>query len=64
MSLKCKLIGCSCISTSDEKACWGECIRCGARHGYLERKYIRRNIEAEEAYKMTWKKFTLEGMTP
>lgn len=64
MTLRCKLFGCSCVTKDDAVACWGECVRCGARHGYLERTYIRRSMEARYAYEAAWKEFTLPGMTP
>lgn len=65
MSLRCKILGCtSCRPNSDDLACWGECVRCGKKHGYLDRRYIWRAIEAEEAYKKAWKEYTLEGMDP
>jgi hypothetical protein len=64
MAIRCKIFGCACITQSDENACWGECVRCGVRHGYLERVYLRRRIEAEEAFNKVWKEYTFEGMTP
>lgn len=52
------------VSASNEFACYGECVRCGKKVGYTERVYIRRAIEAEEAFKAAWKEYTLPGMDP
>ncbi len=64
MNWRCKIFGHRYISASDEIACYGECTRCGHKVGYTARVYIRRYIEAQEAYDAAWKKHTLPGMKP
>jgi hypothetical protein len=49
--LRCWLGMHPCMTSSDDVACWGECINCHKRFGYTERTYIRAYIEAEEAFR-------------
>lgn len=44
-----------CVTESDETGVWGECIVCHARFGFVDRKTLRRYIEAEIARQMTLK---------
>ena len=34
-----------CVAKDDAHGCWGECIDCGRRHGYVRRTTIRRYID-------------------
>ena len=31
----------------DDTGCWGECIRCGKRFGFVEREALRKYIDEE-----------------
>lgn len=46
--LLCRFGFCACVTNSDDKAVWGECVHCGRRVGEVSRAAIRRYIEAEE----------------
>ena len=41
-------ISCGFAPRSDDKALWGECARCGAVAGYIERYKVRAYIERED----------------
>lgn len=48
--LLCPLGACPCRPASDDTGCWGECIHCGKRFGFVDRATLRayadREIEA------------------
>jgi len=46
--LKCLLKLCGCLPKSDDKGCWAECIMCGKKTAYLDRRIIRSYIELQE----------------
>lgn len=45
--LACNLGSHPCITNSDDDGVWGECVRCHARFGYVERSTLRAYAEAE-----------------
>lgn len=61
--LKCKFRMCGCIPKSDEKACWSECVDCGKKAAYLDRRIIRSYMQlqdAQQAHKELVKRIDLE----
>jgi hypothetical protein len=45
----CALHMCPCRPASDDTGCWGECIHCGRRYGFVDRATLRRFVDAEYA---------------
>lgn len=43
--LRCYLGLCPCKPQSDDKGCWGQCLICGKKCGYVTREAIRKYIE-------------------
>lgn len=50
MSWRCLLhLGfCPCAPRSDETGCWGECLSCGDRVGFVDRATLRKAADAQE----------------
>ena len=48
--LKCRLRMCGHLPKSDNKGCWAECVTCGRKSAYVDRKVIRSYIELMEAH--------------
>jgi hypothetical protein len=50
--LFCKIGRClACVPKDDDTGCWGECIRCGRRHGFVSRADLRSYLDREERRK-------------
>lgn len=47
--LSCALSMCPHVPKSDATGCWGECLRCGNRAGFVSREVLRRYIDREIA---------------
>lgn len=45
----CPLLLCACRPESDETGCWGECVTCGRRFGFVDRATLRARCDAEAA---------------
>lgn len=45
----CPIAMCPCIPMSDETGCWGECLHCGKRYGFVDRATLRAYADAEYA---------------
>lgn len=39
--------GCGMVPRDDDTGCWGECLRCGKRAGFVDRATLRAYCEAE-----------------
>lgn len=49
-ALLCRLGFCTaCRPASDDTGCWGECIHCSRRYGFVDRATLRRIADAEWA---------------
>lgn len=47
--LLCWLGMCACRTASDDTGCWGECIHCGRRVGFVDRATLRAYADREMA---------------
>ncbi len=43
----CALGMCPCAPEDDETGCWGECIHCGRRFGFVDRATLRAYADRE-----------------
>lgn len=48
----CLLQMCPHAPASDDTGCWGECVICGSRAGFVDRKTLRAFADAEYAREM------------
>lgn len=37
----------ACVPKSDDTGCWGECLSCGAKYGFVEREVLRKYCDKD-----------------
>lgn len=47
--LRCWLRSCPCVPRDDDTGCWGECVDCGKRFGFVSRADLRSYLDRETA---------------
>lgn len=45
----CWLGMCACRPANDDTGCWGECVTCGRRAGFVSREVLRRYLDREDS---------------
>jgi hypothetical protein len=45
--LRCKCAMCPCVPMDDDTGCWGQCVTCGKRFGFVTREQLRRYADHE-----------------